>query len=1822
MNFHASKMYVVWSMTAVLLTFGLGACGDDGNSNNAQPPAENNDANNDGDCSAGTEGCRCLDNGTCRLSGLECVMGICEAPQEEPCDPSAEQCPPANPICYTPCRGDLIGEDGTRRRCSPDGLMEGCLSGAVCDRGSCVPTSSKSLDGAIFQQEGLPPGTCGVETDCPDFQTCIRGRCYSDCEADTDCDVDEAGNAQVCERKVCRSQCGEAQPCPNAQTACNEDGICLPLTQAGDEEIILDSSSFDLGFRYFLFSAERTEAVLLVENTGETDLTIDVVRTEQVTFGPDGSREAVALGDDGVNAQEIINWVEINGQTDPTVTVEVPIGQVAQVAISGVRRDGLERWEGALEMRAEGATSQRLRLVYSQSVAGRWVGNTYTFGTFDDGQRPGANPLEQWRQERTETAHLETIPNAFLQVWGRYRNGDLSQNEFAALLDATLTGSWNFDRVRQLCRQEGFDSNTICAPFGGTGSSAVIAYTTAADSNPVPSGLIEQDFALNLREGTGGECAGAPACLIGRIDSASALQYGANPQVVLTFDQSPGQCSRLDDDGACVTYLRGLDATMAVGGRAPFTGGNVQGFDVKTQPWLLPDFGHAVAPGETSTDDLKELRDTRLPFEVDNLNIDYAAANPIPDGRARLRHLELIDGMVFDQRFMTLLLRETVETFDGGPPLVSYLYVSMEKGNDPLELVSTQGNTFDDPTNIDGLGLSPTCSSALLETVLNNNAPVNSLGNDDLNKLAQAIIQGGRREASALPSNYTVHSLCVWEEDVVDNGGVDEVDEATTITRQVVNAGAQGNRPCFPGAEIIYFALPNTENPSAWSCNTAQAPQAETCLTELINLINNGTEELYVDARFKERYINDVEDERFALIFECEGVGRVSCDNNRYDLTEGKAFSLTNGVDNFFVPLETEIAQAFRYKTQFVSRTGTQLGFAPSICLDGSNLVPYCYEPSNIEALRDRVDCALDIQANALGNLEPGQRSNLQQFLERNFSALNADEGGELLSFGFERLYAELLIMLGDDAFTQAFASRFDLSASRQIAFEGSRFEEEGIDLSGAAGFEMVRLYQATQYFDLVLNRFYNLVPQLWQNLEGAEGDRFVTGATITSWLDRVIRASSQNANAWNEIAKRYQSFNRDDLARRVLERAYTRSHLESMILRTFMQRAITAVDAQEAPQVRRALEDAQRRYRVAMLDMRTAYQQASTDVDFFGLPPDQVPFPALDEDSVNGFEIMLERARDRLELAASDEERAIAVRREFDTDQASFQAELVTLRQSYEAQLGELCGTFLGADGRVYPAIARYSDKSPELQAFDDPCGAGPVASGSLWLAGADLQTFELELRRVRQEAQNILTSISDARKNVADQCDLIDGNGSDVEGLAERFLKDQQVIDDLEGDIDRLNGSITNLDKIHDIVTESTARANDFISGYFERSYTQDGLIIASNLAYLVSAGVNLGVTAGLQEAIIQNQKTQRDKERFYEEFAIKQECEFVKVEGGFIVRELQRELLLVELDILNALWNVQVQFSNIQALANERNRIETEWFDTEQLLLNVEAARNDPNVRIYKNDAILNADRSFESAIRQVWRATRTYEYYTASSYADRERLFLVRMVDNGDINLRRYVEDLEEAYLEFEQVFGNPDTRVATVSLKDDILKIPRYANDGSGVIYSSQDRVDLLRQALADPNRINDDGALAFRFSTTYDFLSPLTINHKILFIEVEFFGEALGDHVGRIYLRQKGSGVLEGTDGRQRFFTFDPRTAVMNPFFNGERAFGQDSDGAITGPTRSIYRSYRFRERPFIQTDWELVLDQRQEQVNQDINLSSIDDIVVYIYYTDFTRED
>jgi hypothetical protein len=335
----------------------------------------------------------------------------------------------------------------------------------------------------------------------------------------------------------------------------------------------------------------------------------------------------------------------------------------------------------------------------------------------------------------------------------------------------------------------------------------------------------------------------------------------------------------------------------------------------------------------------------------------------------------------------------------------------------------------------------------------------------------------------------------------------------------------------------------------------------------------------------------------------------------------------------------------------------------------------------------------------------------------------------------------------------------------------------------------------------------------------------------------------------------------------------------------------------------------------------------------------------------------------------------------------------------------------------------------------------------------------------------------------------------------------------------------------------------------------------------------------------------------------------CEVAQVDSNATVKRELLALKDVEFEALKVDYQTRLALSEVEKLRNQATRIMAEQEETEQLQINLEAARNDPNVRIYKNDAILNADFTFYDALKDAYKATRVFEYYTSQSYAALDKLGLVRLVSRGDFNLENYLTELENAYDDFLEQSGRPDLRVQVLSLRDDILNIPR--TDDTGRALSQSERVSKFREELRDQKWLDGHGYRVIPFSTSLESLSPVTRNHKIAYLEAEVIGSNVGDTLGRVYLSQSGTGLVHALDGDRSYYRFPERLAVMNPFFNGVRSFTPD-----------VYRNDRLRDRPVVNTNWEFVLNQRDETVNEDVDLNSLTDIRLFVYYTDFTQLD
>ncbi len=1706
-------------------------------------------------CVAGALACRCLSDQTCGKdadgSPLTCVAKTCQNCRKTACATPGLSVP-KTAYCYSPCRSGYSEDAGVYHACDADGLMrhepgKGCLDNKTCQQGSCLGTADK-----------LP--TCKTDIDCPDFQNCVDDRCYATCDTDNDCPA-----SLSCYRHACQAACtADASSCPEHTTCVMADpkrGYCMPVGTApggAPEGVVL--GTFEVSKENIEFTSAHIADSFTITNKGPIAASFKISKFEETSNGKTVDKKSSPL-----------TWLkmgEVGKETQAEFSVVVDPETPKTISLKDAATSTISRWQGVLEVRSENARlgTRKINLRYAGSTDGRWTGKMVYFANF------GTAGLLDWMKARNDTTKLSNVGNGLVRRWGDFRiqgANVVSRPNIEAAIDSVVKETWKWPSVVKDC-----PAGNTCYPYvdpDNTHSKGIQVLTNSQQAYPVPTGASELPVTLDLKQD-----ATNPAILAGRIVSTESLHYPGNPAISLTFSDSPNKATCSNSiANECVIFAQTLASTINIGGRYATSATTCPtGWAYKSTPWLVPGF----TAGSTEVDNLRyryECRDAIQPTKGEkldvNLNAAISAANPIPDGVTRSRALELVDGAIIEQNRMILIVRESFASFVSAQDkseFAAYGVMTLVRSPADLKEESYDGNSppkEQTPPATAQQKLS--CSDQILTSLGYTSSDIPGKAAE----IATALLSGRKASASvAEVPRANVHYLCH------DNGQIDGG-----------NAGENGGarNECPAGSQVTYFSFPNG-SPIAQKIPELPCQHDGTCQSVLDAWRSPGSNSGIGQS---------------PLVYRCNGYdsdsNKVFCDGNRADLAADKTFYAAAPGTIAFAPLRSAVNDAFRYKTQFITRTNKTVGFAPEPCIPKSSAVPYCYDAKQIEEARDRVDCALYLYKTYFAGTTP--HPDLAKYLEFNFTYSPLKQPPNYAYDGFEMMFAELLIMLGDDAYTAAAASRFDLAGSSRAAFRGSLFEKNGIDLSSAAGYEMHRLHQAAQYFGTVLERMYRIVPYITSDTDGSYLP-FIANPTTTSlpstfvtYFPKLVRASAQKARVWSEIAKRYQSINRADLARITVERAYVSAYLESVVIGSLITRSINASAVATRAQIEVERVKANRVFSASLIEMRDVYRKLTDDELFFGFTRDFIPFPALDPGDVSAFTKVFALAQQRTAVAAGKEQTALESNRSYETEAASFQSELVKLRINYENQLSEICGTMEGTDGNKYPAIARYAYLNDDAKVYGDPCGL--MRTGRLYNSMGQFALVELELKGILQRYENIKDEIDDEGRRVAKQCGLKQEIANAGYDIAKKEVS-------LQADVGRAQLVKEGIRKDIDLA-RNTANALDCLISPLGSNCT--GKNLGATLYKVALVGLSAANIA--QDVLIQNKQTEiAELKANHARWLGAEECKIAMVDSEALINQKWNALKELDIEALKADYKVRLAQSEIRQLLDQADRVASEMDQMEEQTINVEAARNDPNSRIYKNDAILNAELAFDSAIAMAYQATKVFEYFTTQSYARLVDLFLVRMVSHGDYNLENYLTQLQDAYLDFQQQYGNPDERVDIVSLRDDIFAISRY--DEKGVTLSQSDRIAAFRTRLKDVSLLDEQGYLTIPFATSLNRLSPVTSNHKIKKIEVEVVGSDVGDALGRIYLRQKGTGVVRKLDSNTDYLRFPERTAVIDPFFNGARVFGPE-----------VYPSDRLRDRPVSNSRWDLVINQRDESVNKDINLSSVTDMRVYLYYTDFT---
>jgi hypothetical protein len=645
------------------------------------------------------------------------------------------------------------------------------------------------------------------------------------------------------------------------------------------------------------------------------------------------------------------------------------------------------------------------------------------------------------------------------------------------------------------------------------------------------------------------------------------------------------------------------------------------------------------------------------------------------------------------------------------------------------------------------------------------------------------------------------------------------------------------------------------------------------------------------------------------------------------------------------------------------------------------------------------------------------------------------------------------------------------------------------------------------------------------------------------------------------------------------------------------MLRTISLPNSAAEAEVKKNVELAQLTYAAAMLDMKNIYIEIRDEKTYFGFTEDYIPFPALYKLDSNGFSKLLEIARRKVQIAQEKENRALDDNRSFETDSASFQSELAQIKREYDNQLADICGTFIGDDGLVYPAIQKYAQYSSEVIQLGDPCGLVGTGEISEMLINSEISQKDIDL--IKGRLNNALLDVEDEKRKVVDQC-------ARIQSLEDFRLEKENKIISVNKQVSDARNTISILDRS----MQSAQTMAQFVKCSIIVGLAGGGDCPLSGVAagiYAAATAVTTGVAIGIEQDIADKEKLVNELQRDLVIRDIEEQCTSLQIDTRYMVNDLLRRVVEINLEGQRKVVEAKLNVVTLEKLRNKAKMIEKQLGESEELAISVQAAKNDPNVRIYRNDAIIAADRTFYDALSSVYRLTKVYEYYTAQSYPDKIKLPLVRMISYGTYSLESYMADLEETFYQFEEVYGIPDKRVLHISAKDDIFKITYVDENGEELSKSEQDN--LFHQKLADPNLLDGNGYIVIPFSTSLKRLSPLTHNHKIQSISVNLSASGV-DGFERVYLRQLGTGVIKTADQEKILVSLPKRTAVVNTY-NSSKKSELDPD---------IYVNERLRDRPLVNTSWELILNLKDEEDNLDIQIENVTDIHLYITYEDFTQ--
>jgi hypothetical protein len=330
-------------------------------------------------------------------------------------------------------------------------------------------------------------------------------------------------------------------------------------------------------------------------------------------------------------------------------------------------------------------------------------------------------------------------------------------------------------------------------------------------------------------------------------------------------------------------------------------------------------------------------------------------------------------------------------------------------------------------------------------------------------------------------------------------------------------------------------------------------------------------------------------------------------------------------------------------------------------------------------------------------------------------------------------------------------------------------------------------------------------------------------------------------------------------------------------------------------------------------------------------------------------------------------------------------------------------------------------------------------------------------------------------------------------------------------------------------------------------------------------------------------------------------------MEIDGKKQLRDILIGMETARVEVAKGVRRLQAAGQRVESLRQGAERLMSEVKEVRELSINKQAARSNPNFRIYKDDSVRNAEIAFKKLLTEAYKSTVIYEYHTSQTYPERDNLHMSRMVDYGEYNLQNYIYDLEDAFWAFEDHYGLAELRVLPLSLRDDIFESMRVGPNGKA--FSERAVKDSVEEWL---NRSMDEtGRAMLSFNIGSKHVSPSTRVHKVAYVEacIEKQTASAAQHP-RIYLDMSGTSLVWALGGGWRDYDFGGRPAVVTARWCSGSDYSWDP---------KIFRSQKFTQRPLFNNQWDLSINFTGEPANVKYGPDQFDELQIFFYYFEFT---